>query len=407
MENEHAGTSQQGEQKTDEVSLLDLLLVVSRNLRTIVLITASITALAVVYSVLAPTEYSSEARVVRESQSEVPGGIRGGLSALRGFGIDLGSASSGMTPEAYPALLKSREVRLAVARDTFRFEEADTTMTLVDYEALEDGWFSTLTSTIKKYTIGLPGLLLSEESSSAPPSQGSTEIVTQLSEDEEDAIGTVDGMIGVSVDTETGIMTVSATTSEPKLSATVAARAIYHLTNRIREIRTEKSRENLTFIQNRFEEAREELRAAEERLAAFMDRNRDMGTASLRTERDRLQRQVGFKSDLYSELQAQVTQAQIQVKKSEPVITVVEAPAVPFQRSAPQRKLIVIGAFAFGLVLSLGVSFVRSFVQTTGGQDERKLQEIQRRFSISTWRERLPGLASPSEHGGGSSSQTG
>jgi len=58
-----------------------------------------------------------------------------------------------------------------------------------------------------------------------------------------------------------------------------------------------------------------------------MDRNRDIQTARLRTEVERLQRQVTIKMELYRELQTQLMQAEIELQHIQPVITLVEAPS--------------------------------------------------------------------------------
>ena len=131
-----AGNGQpQGERRPyaeDEVSLLDILLVIARHKRLIVRTVLVVTVLGVLYAVLAPMEYTSTARVVREAQAE-GGSLPGGISALRGLGINLGGAASGLTPEAYPSILTSREVRLAVVRDTFYFADEDARTTFVAY----------------------------------------------------------------------------------------------------------------------------------------------------------------------------------------------------------------------------------------------------------------------------------
>ena len=149
----------------------------------------------------------------------------------------------------------------------------------------------------------------------------------------------------------------------------------------MRTIRTQKARDNLTFVNERFDEAQAELQAAEERLAAFNDRNRDIQSARLRTERDRLQRQVRFAADLYSEFQTQRTQAEIELQRSQPVITILEAPTPPLKRSAPQRTLIVLLSVILGGLIGVGGAFVRTFFSNQEDDEEKeKLQQIKKAF---------------------------
>ena len=110
-----AGPQGYGAPREDEVSLLDILLVLARHKTLIARTVLVFTLLGVTYALLAPEEYTSSAKVVREAQSEgggLPSGIPSG--ALSGLGISLGGSASGLTPAVFPDVLQSREVRLAV-----------------------------------------------------------------------------------------------------------------------------------------------------------------------------------------------------------------------------------------------------------------------------------------------------
>jgi uncharacterized protein involved in exopolysaccharide biosynthesis len=381
------------------VTLLDILVAIARNRRVIAVVACGLTLLGMTYSIIAPYEYTSEAVVVRESQAEAPAGLSDGISALQGFGISLGGVTSGLSPEAYPSILRSREVRLAVARDTFYFADVGRKMTFTEHHQLSSGTIGQILEAIKTYTIGLPGMLIDEESTPSEEVSNRPQ-VTQLTKEEEEAIGAFEEMMGVSVDSETGLMSISVTASESKLAASIAERFIDHLSERVRTLRTEKARQNLEFIRQRFREAEQELNRAEEQLANFVDRNQNIQSADLRTERDRLQRQVRFKSNLYSELQAKVTQARIDLQKSEPVITVVEGPVAPQNRSAPQRKIITIVSFLFGMILGVGIAIFRAFFLGTAKEEEHdKIREIRDAFTPSSLQDRFNGGATAAQTG--------
>jgi uncharacterized protein involved in exopolysaccharide biosynthesis len=314
---------------------------------------------------------------VREAQEDMPSGLSGGLAALQGFGINIGGASSGLTPQAYTEILGSREVRLAVVRDTFYFADEDRTTTFVDYVDRPPG----LIGTILKYTIGLPGTImeaLQGDERTAVETQSGTRVYP--TEAEEEAIKAIGDRISSSVDQETGLMSVSATAGEASLAAGLTESFLQHLTDRVSAIRTEKARRNLAFMEDRFTEVEQELRAAEEELATFVDRNSGIQSARLETERERLQRQVSFKSELYQQLQAQVTQARIELQRSEPVITVVEEPVPPLRRSAPRRMLVVLLCLILGGILGLAGAFVKSFLDSTedDAEENEKLEEIKK-----------------------------
>ena len=371
--------------------MLDILLVLARNKTLIVRTVLVFTLLGVTYALLAPEEYTSDARVVREAQQEggglpggIPSGLAGGLAGGALSGI-LGGATSGLTPAAYPEVLKSREVRLAVVRDTFRFPDAEQPMTYVDYVNRPPGPLGT----VLDYTLFLPWTLrgmLGQAISGTPSPAGTTDAGDQIvpTEEEDDALKAISDKVSASVDEETGLMTISVTTGGPQLAASFAKSFLGHFATRVREIRTEKVRERLAFVEGRYEEAEQKLEKAEERLAQFLERNQDPTAATLRFQRDRLQRQVSFKEQLYSELQSQLTQTRLDLQRRQPVVTVVERPVPPLQRSAPKRTLIVLISLLLGGFLSVGAVFFRWFLQGQAetSEEKEKFKEIRGAFSL-------------------------
>jgi uncharacterized protein involved in exopolysaccharide biosynthesis len=206
----------------------------------------------------------------------------------------------------------------------------------------------------------------------------STGASTFPTEVEEEAMRALIGMASSSINPENGLMSISVTAGNPVLAAELANSFLQHLSERVTTIRTEKARRNVAFIEEEFAEAERELRTAEERLATFMDRNQGISSERLRTEQERLQRQVQFKSDLYNELQTQLTQAQIELQRSEPIVTIVEEPVPPSQRSSPQRKLIVLISLVLGGVLGVTTAFVRLLFSghAKDQKQNEKMQEI-------------------------------
>jgi uncharacterized protein involved in exopolysaccharide biosynthesis len=378
--------------REDEVSLLDILLVLARHKTLIVRTVLVFTLLGVTYAVLAPEEYKSDAKVVRESQEGGGGGLPGGIpsGALSTFGINLRGSASGLTPAAFPEILESREVRLAVARDTFRFPDVGKPLTFLEYANRPPGTADLLL----KYTLMLPftvkdmiGDALSGGSVSREGERIETE-TNQLTEKEHRALEAVAGKISSSVDQESGLMTISATAEDPHLASSIAESFLTHFTTRVREIRTQKVQERLAFVKDRFEEAEQELVAAEEKLAQFLERNQSRTAATLQFRRDRLQRQVGFKEQLYSNLQGQLTQTRLDLQRRQPVVTVVEKPVAPMQRNAPKRTRVVLICLVIGFLSSIGFAFVSALIQGTDQSEGelRKIEEIKNELHLFTAR---------------------
>ncbi|MEE9161537.1 MAG: hypothetical protein V3U35_01080, partial [Candidatus Neomarinimicrobiota bacterium] len=218
----------------------------------------------------------------------------------RGLGLNLGF-SQGLTPETYPAVLRSREVQLAVARERYFISGQDST-TFVEYVSRQAGTLVAILEAVSDYTIGLPGKVMRLFKAGSAPAGipvGSSRYFF-LTEEEDDALRVLADITGVAIDAKTSIITISATTPDPMLSAQLVTSLIYHLTRRVQEMHTRKTSETLAFVRQQFAAAQAGLEAAEVALAQFLDQNRDPQTARLRTEMERLQRQMRFKGELYN-----------------------------------------------------------------------------------------------------------
>jgi uncharacterized protein involved in exopolysaccharide biosynthesis len=371
----------------DEVELLDILLVVVRG-RRVIGITVVIFALLGFVAAIAPSaDYTSEAQVIPESPTGRA--ASGGIAALQRFGINLGSGGAdGLGANTYPAILQGREVRLAVVRDTFYFSQPDTTYTYVEYVNQPRGVVEETIAFVKRYTVSLPRTILKAFEEDVPsrasaestaPGESTAEAPIYPTRAEERAMQAVSGLVNTTSGTN-GIMTIAVTTEDPNLSTGLVESFIQHSSDRVRMIRTQKARENLAFIEQQFAEAERELRAAEEELAAFLDRNTNPQTARLRTERQRLERQVSFESDLYSSLQQQVSQARIDLQRSAPVFTTVEKPVPPQSPSGPNRVMFLFLFIFLGLGVGVGIAFLQAFMknQRSGADQDTqaKLEEL-------------------------------
>lgn len=371
----------------EDVSLIDLLLIVVRNQRLILVCAGAFAVLGVLIALFSARDYTSSAKLIREVESEASAQSFGGnLSFLRGMGLNLGGSSAGLTPDAYPDIVKSREVRLAVVRDTFYFPDLGREMSYVEYANQDPG----LGELLIDYTVRLPWTikdkLSGKDTAGSTPHDG-----LYPTEEEENALIEISKTLGANLDVDSGLMTISVSSSYPTLSAALTQSFVDHLVERVREIRTHKSRRNLEFVEEQFEQAALALNEAEDDLATFEDRNKGIQRASVMVEQGRLERQVMFKSDLYSSLQAQLTQAQVNLQRSEPIITLLERPVPPMKPAGSSRSVMVIYFMFLGIAAGIGIAFAKAFLARRSAREEErlKIEEIQRSLPVQKFVQRF------------------
>ena len=373
----------------DEIDLLGVLLVVARRRRMIALVAAGVTLLGLALALSLPSTYTANATLVRESAGEM-GGMGGGLSALRSFGISVGGESSGLSVDAFPDLLMSREVQLALLADTVYAPSHGGRVLVRDVLLEPTGTGRVLGALTAPLRWMRGGSSAPEEArgqaarGSRPDGLGAFGSPMALTQRDQVALGILGAHLAVETDVENGLMTVAASAGDAHFAAALVDRAVFHLTRRVREIQTQKADQNLAFVKTRLREADAEMRQANGRLASFEDQNRNIQTSRLRVDRDRLQQDLSFKRQVYTELRTEQTRAELERQRSEPVITFVDRPVVPAFPSGPRRAVLVIGSVLVGLALGAAAALAAAYAE--GGDVERreKLSELR-----SVWPARL------------------
>ena len=67
---------------------------------------------------------------------------------------------------------------------------------------------------------------------------------------------------------------------------------------------------------------------------------------------------MNFATNVFGQYQGELKQAEIEVQRASPVITVLDRPVVPLLPTRPRRKVIVLIGALFGLAMGLMFAFV-------------------------------------------------
>lgn len=341
--------------------LLRELELVSRHRRAVLVVVLVITVGAVVYSLIAKKVYESHASLL--PAAEQGGGLFGGISALLGDLPLQGANFPGVTTstDLLAAMLHSRRLQIPL------IEEFD------------------LQGRYKAETV-------------------------------EHAILSLDDKISTGVSDE-GILNVRVRDEDPEFARDLLARMIETLDAYNIEVSTERARLQREFVEGRLAAAEIDLRTAEEAFRDYQTEHavvippEDMSALSssgqllarklllevqlealrkyidtsstpyqqrvtelealetrlrelpgMGVEVMRLYRDARVRMELYTFLQTQLLDAQIEEHRALPTLRVLDEPRAPSIRAWPQRKLIVIVAFLMATALGLLVAHALDFV---------------------------------------------
>ena len=295
------------------------------------------------------------------------GGL-GGLAAMAG--INIGSAtSSELSPTVYPQIVSSLPFQLELMKTPLNFQNLSQPVTLFEY-------FSEIRkqNILYKYTLGLPEVIVKlvkdEEFDKVITEKGNEPLV--LNTKQKDVQLILSELISLEVNSKEGTLTLSAKMPEARAAAQLGQRAQEVLQQYIIEFKIKKAKANLDFVQQRYDETAQKYEAAQQRLASFSDRNKNVSLATAKTEEERLRSQYNLIYGIYSELAKQLEQAKIQVKQDTPVFTIIEPISVPTTKSKPNRPMILFIWLFLGGVIGTGIVFGRDYYVTIKKQWNEK-----------------------------------
>jgi archaellum component FlaC len=216
---------------------------------------------------------------------------------------------------------------------------------------------------IKRYTFGLPGLILRAIKSEKTPLGNDNLNFDRRTGSDEILLKLLINQFNLSVDEKDGFVSLSATMPESIMAAQLVSSAQKLLQKFVIRYKLKKAEEDLRFIEERYGEKKNEFEIAQRNLAKYRDANKNVNTATALTEIERLESEYQLAFSVYSELAKQVEKQKIQVKENTPVFVVLQDAVIIEENSGISKKLLLILWVGFGLLFSsvwVGLSNFRS-----------------------------------------------
>src|SRR5690554_3764494 len=330
--------------------------------RFILITTVIFLLIGLFYAMIAPVQYTSTCTVVPQTGNRSGGSSLGSVAAIMGVNLGTAMMTEGtLSPNIYPKIIKSVPFTREIMKTEVIVKKSNgQPITLYDYYADKQYREFNLLGAIKKYTIGLPGVIISAirggnqstivETSSVVDSTN----VFNLSSTERRVYNAIQKAIDINPNSKSGTVVIGYTFPEAKVAAEVTDKIYNTLEEYVSQFKSEKLNDNLKFIEKSYETAREDFLNAQDRLTSFQDANRGLTTASARSMEARLRNEYDIAYTIYRELATQREQAKIAVKENQTILTLVNPPVVPLVKSAPRRGIIIIGFLFLGVVVAVG-----------------------------------------------------
>ena len=363
MENKHNIEQQlPTHYEEDEIDLIALAKTLWEGRKTIIKVTLTFMVLGLFMALLTPAQYTSSIVVkpiLSDSKSKL-GGSLGGLAAMAGISLGGSNSSSELHPTLYPQIVESYSFQKALMQTKLHIAGVEGEMTYENYFLNHKQ--SSFLDNVKKYTIGLPGLILSALKPDKEITVDYPTNLTLMSQEDLKLIGLLSEQFSIDINEKGGYVALSATLPEAIASTQMVLRAQNLLQEAIIAHKAKKAKEDLIFIEERFAEKKAEFGKAQQKLAIYRDANRNVNTAIALTEVERLESEYALAFSVYSELAKQVETQKIQVKEDTPVFAVLQEAVVPLVQSGKPKSLTLIIWTFLGGIIGIVVVFGKTFI---------------------------------------------
>ena len=331
--------------------------------RTIIIWTCVFILLGLVAALTMKRTYSVSTVMVPQMNSKSNSSLSS-LAALAGVDMGMDLSAKDLSPLVYPQIVNSIPFRRELLYTPLHFAKADSAVSMYTY--FKDIAKPSPMAYVKKYTIGLPFLLLNALKKEKPemvlPSSGSDDSPKPLllTKDEVKLLTVVAESVNLNVDKKEGLITLNVNGVEPIQTAELALKAQQLLQEEITRFRTEKAQRDLDYIQDRYNETKKEAESLQAALASVSDRSQDVIGSRNRIQRERIQQKYALANAIYTDMAKQLEQAKMQVKRDTPVLTVIQPVTVPSKPSNSRAKTLIVWTF-LGFVLGCGIVFVKGY----------------------------------------------
>ncbi len=351
----------------NEIDLLELAKTLWAGRGTILKTMIAFGIVGLIVAITSPKEFVATTIMVPSSSdaSSKLGGL-GGLAAMAGISLN-NTTGNDLAPTVYPQIVASLPFQLELMNTPLVFSDFKEPVSFYDYYSAPHKEHFLL-----KYTIGLPKLIFSIPGAIFSAIRGNEQEKSgltaqihpiELTNKQRDARAALSESISLTVNQKEGTLTLTTTMTEAKAAAQLGQLAQELLQKYITEFKIKKAKATLDFIQQRYDETALKFDAAQEKLAIFRDRNKNVSLATAKSEEERLTSQYNLIYGVFTELAKQLEQTKIQVKQDTPVFTIIEPVSVPTKKSKPNLRMILFIWLFIGALAGTGFVYGRSFIE--------------------------------------------
>ena len=351
------------EDNLQEFDFIDIIRTIVKGKKLILLAFFIFSILGLFVAIFTPNEYTASTIFIPQgTSSKKAGGNLGGLAALAGVNIGNGAGESGIPLNLYSEIINSIPFQKELIKAPLTIEGKKEKVTYKEY-------YSTIYSpgllvSLKKYTIGLPQVILNSFKKDENLLKKELEIndsILRITSEEKVLFDNLRKQLKLLVKEEDNSVTITASMPKAVPAAELTYQAQKLLEKYIIAFKVKKSSSKLDFIKKRFTEKEKVYKRKQQQLANYQDRNKYSISARSQAKLITFQAEYDLAYNVFNELATQIETQQIQVKEDTPIFTIIKPVSVPFNKTKPNRLIILISWMFTGVFLAILFIFGKKY----------------------------------------------
>lgn len=361
-----------------EIDLVELIQRMWINRGLILKLTVIFMVVGVFVALFSSKVYTASCDVVPQTSDGSGSSKMSSLAALAGINLNQSMDVKALSPLVYENILRSTTFRKELMQTPIEFEKAGKAVSFYEYYTSKEYNKPSVLGYIKKYTIGLPFVILNairgeQELPQMSAAGDAAQQIESLTEDEYKVSQILSQAVTITLTEKKGFVTITANMPEAVAAAQLAQATLSLLQKYITEFKIDKVQSNLDFVQSRYDEAKKNFEDIQFRRAKHRDANQNVIKHSARVEQEKLDAEYTLAMTLYTELAKQLEQAKISVKETAPILTVINPVTIPYKKTKPQRAAILLAFTFLGVAAGAGLVLgIPALADITGNDKIRR-----------------------------------
>lgn len=311
----------------------------------------AVVGLVIAFSI--PKEYKTEVKLSPENAQGNKVNQLGGLAAMAG--VNWGGAVNGdaLTIDLFPDIVSSAPFILELVNFPVETQNGHLKVSFYEYmtQYQKVAWWNYIKAAPLK-VLGWVISLFNEKEEDENENGGEIDPF-KLTVEQNGFIKSLKKQITVDVDQRTGVIILSVMMQDPLISATITNIVLTKLQAYITDYRTRKAKHDLAFSEKLFTEAKDSYYKAQKNYASYVDANKNIVSASFKTEEERLRNEMDLIYGVYNQMAQQLEINKVKVQEQTPVYAVIEPASIPIKAAKPNKVMILIGFVFFSGFVSV------------------------------------------------------